>query len=394
LSRQILAGHNVFALLNDDILIEANVKAGKKIEDCRLYGAGGCQETILEGFEHSAGAYYYFNLPKMLDFCLHPHLELQGAFEIMKILPPTVANCSSFEDFYSIVLNYILEMVTQGADMRCKGGTAWPEVNPCPFFSASIDDCLKNRKDYTEGGGRYNPSGISLVGFGTLVDSLFTVKKAVFEEKWLTLDELSAVLAKNWKGNEPLRQKIINLPKYGHGKDEVDTLAAKIADDLYKTCSQLTNERGGLCQLSFFVYYFFVGLSEKTLATPDGRQHYEMYSQGISPGRLRPADSLTDSIHTLNKIDFSNYPGNAVLDVQLPMGKMKEDLLTAYLKVFSASKTPTIQCSCVDVSTLKAAQKYPENHQDLMVRISGLSAKFIALTKDVQDEIISRNLMS
>ena len=117
-----------------------------------------------------------------------------------------------------------------------------------------------------------------------------------------------------------------------------------------------------------------------------------MYAQGISPGRINPASSLTDAIMSIGKIDFSGFPGNAVLDVQLPMGKMNVETLSSVIMTFARINGPTLQCNCVDVKELLDAQLHPQAYKHLMVRISGLSAKFIALAKDVQDEIIKRNL--
>jgi formate C-acetyltransferase len=394
ISRQILDGHNVFALLNDECLIGSNVRTGKELEDCRLYGAGGCQETVIEGVEHSAGAYYYFNLPKVLDLSIHPHQEFDERYRELGIFPFIQDEPEDFEDLYRQVMESVEKFIVQGAEIRAACGKAWPKINPCPFFSASIDKCLERGKDYTEGGAKYNPGGISLVGFGTLIDALYSIKKGCYDEKWLSFEELRRVLQADWKGQEKLRHRFIRLPKYGHGNEEVDRLAGRVANQLSGICAKLTNERGGPFQPSFFVYYSFVNMARETLATPDGRHQGEMYTQGVSPGRLRPANSITESINSLSQIDFLDFPGNAVLDVQLPMGTFNPESLTAISRVFASAKAPTLQCSCVNVATLKDAQENPEKHQDLMVRISGLSARFIALQKEVQDEIISRNLMS
>lgn len=392
ISDQILEGHNVFALLNDDCLVRSNVKAGKKVEDCNLYGAGGCQETVIEGCEHSEGAYYYFNLPKILDYCIHDHTELKEVFSELALKPSKILKSKSFEECYELYLRTLAEFIVQGAELRRETGSVWPSVNPCPFFSSTLHGCLENRKDYSVGGARYNPSGLSLVGFGTVVDSLYAIKRACFDEKWISLSELESVLRVNWAGHENLWNRFAGLPKYGHNCPEVDEIAKRFAADLAKISDGLKNARGGKFQPSFFVYYTFVRMSGDTLATPDGRRNGDMYSQGISPGRITPASSLTDTIMSLEKVDFSSFPGNAVFDVQLPMGKMKSETLSSVIMAFGRVNAPTLQCNCVDVKELIDAQLHPQKHKHLMVRISGLSAKFIALEKDVQDEIIKRNL--
>lgn len=392
ISRQILEGHNVFALLNDDCLVNSNVQSGKRIEDCNLYGAGGCQETVIEGCEHSEGAYYYFNMPKILDYCIHEHDELKNTFADLKLNPLRILQSETFAECYEKYLKITAEFISQGAELRSESGNPWPSVNPCPFFSSTLHGCLENRKDYSAGGARYNPSGLSLVGFGTVVDSLYAIKRACFDEKWLTPAEFESVLRSDWQGRESLQNRIAGLPKFGHNSPEVDELARRFAEDLAQISAGLNNSRSGKFQPSFFVYYTFVRMSGSTLATPDGRRHGDMYSQGIAPGRISPASSITDTIMSLEKVDFSKFPGNAVLDAQLPMGKMDVETLTSVIMTFARIKAPTIQCNCVDLKQLVDAQLHPREHQDLMVRISGLSARFIALEKDVQDEIIKRNM--
>ncbi len=393
ISGQILAGHNNFAILNDECLIDANVKAGKTVEDCRLYGAGGCQETVIEGVEHSAGAYYYFNLPSTFRHYLYDN-DFTREFVQESGIPKQTENINSFEDYYKTVMGFMGKVITQGGEIRRKCGKAWPKVNPCPLFSAALEGCLKNRKDFTAGGGKYNPGGIALVGFGTLVDSLFAIKKLCFDEYTVSYGELRQALTANWEGCDPVRRAVLEVPKYGHNSGEVDQLAKRVAADLAEISRSMTNERGGKFQPSFFVYYNYVNMARETPATPDGRVYGEMYSQGISPGRLVPADSLTDAVMSLANIDFTGYPGNAVLDVQLPAGELDAEKLVSVIRVFGLMKAPTLQINCVNVNTLKDAQKHPEKHRDLTVRISGLSAKFVKLEKSVQDEIISRNLLA
>ena len=155
----------------------------------------------------------------------------------------------------------------------------------------------------------------------------------------------------------------------------------------------MKNERGGPFQLSFFVYYAFVSFGARTGGTPDGRLAGDMFTQGVSPGRMVPCESITEAVKSMAKVDFGNYPGNAVLDVQLPAGRHTPETLAAVLRTFAALKLPTMQISVASPETMKDAQIHPENHRDLTVRISGLSARFTALTKAVQDEIIGRAQM-
>ena len=393
-----LAGHNNFALLNDDVLIAACLRAGKRLEEARLYVNGGCQETIVEGVEHSAGAFYYFNLARAFDLCLRP-IDREAGHDIFPAaeqhLPAPVTAAATFEEFYAAVRDGIQELVRLGADWVRDLGHQVPELQPCPLFSATLDGCIERGKDYTAGGARYNPSGICLVGFGTVVDSLAAIQRAVFEEGWLDLEELNRALADDWTGHEALRARLVALPKFGHDEAVTNALAGRLAADLARFARHLENERGDRFQPSLFVYYMFMRMGGQVRATPDGRHHGELLSQGVAPSRIRPPQHLTDVFRSLSHIDFTDLPGNSVLDVQLPTGgAMQPDKLASTIRAFAAMKGPTLQLNCVTPESLRQAQLNPEQHRDLVVRICGLSAHFVALTTEVQDEIIDRAVMA
>jgi formate C-acetyltransferase len=392
-----LAGHNNFALLNDDILIPACMRSGKSLREARLYVNGGCQETIVEGVEHSAGAYYYFNLARAFELCLRPAVHQPGdqaVPEAERWLPVPVTAGAGFEDYYQQVFGHIARLIQLGADWVRELGRQTPDIQPCPLFSSSIAGCVARAQDYTAGGALYNPSGIALLGFATVVDSLLVIKRAVFDEGWLTLDELVGALAVNWAGHEALRARVVALPKYGFDDPETNALAGRLAADLAAAVRVVENERGDRFQPSLFVYHMFHTMGKQVRATPDGRREGEALSQGVAPGRVRPPSHATDILRSLTHIDFRDFAGNAVLDLQLPVGQWTTAGLASLIRSFARMGGPTLQLNCVSPATLREAQVHPEAHAGLIVRIAGLSAHFVALNRDVQDEIIGRALIS
>jgi formate C-acetyltransferase len=198
-------------------------------------------------------------------------------------------------------------------------------------------------------------------------------------------------LRADWQGYESLCARLMALPKFGHGHDELDALAARLSADLAAGVRTLTNERGGFFQPSLFVYYVFVRMGRDVRATPDGRKAGDVLSQGAGPGRVRPPRSLTDILQSVSKVDYVDHPGNAVIDLQLPGGgRIEPQTLTAVVRAFAEMGGATIQFNCVSVDQMRDAQVHPERHRDLQVRICGLSAYFGALERGVQDEMIAR----
>lgn len=141
LAEHAATGHNDFAFLNDDILIPACVRAGKTEREARLYVNGGCQETIVEGIEHSAGAYYYFNLARLFDLHLnHESMERNGTAG--KVLAEPCGAASNFEEYYTTFISSLSKAIGQGAEWLSVSGQGWAETNPCPLFSSGITGCL------------------------------------------------------------------------------------------------------------------------------------------------------------------------------------------------------------------------------------------------------------
>lgn len=392
ISATVLAGHNHFALLNDGVLLPALVRAGKTEREARLYVNGGCQETIAEGVEHSAGAFFYFNLARILDLCLLPAPGQEGhTAEELRPLPAVMGTPPTFEDFYAQYLAAVRHALRVGGEWSLALGREQWWVHPCPFFSATLEGCLESGMDYSQGGAKYNPSGLALVGLGTVVDSLLAVKQAVYEAGWLSLDELRECLARNWQGREAIRARLRGATRFGHGDPVADALAQRLSADLAAEAEALPSERGGHFQCSFFVYYAFSSMGRHVRATPDGRADGDLLTQGIAPDRTSAPDSLTDVFLTLSRMDFTAHPGNAVLDVQLPLGKsLPTEKLTATIRAFARLGGPTLQLNCVDLEELRDARAHPERHQDLVVRISGLSARYVCLEDAVQEEILTR----
>lgn len=217
----------------------------------------------------------------------------------------------------------------------------------------------------------------------------------MYEHSICSLTELREALSANWTGAEPLRGRLAALPKFGHGDDAVDRLAARFARDIAVLSRPMRNERGGPFQASFFAYYFFHWMGKDVRATPDGRRSGELLSQGVSPGRVKPAESLTDIMRAVGNIDLRDFPANAVVDIQIPLAVGGSDYtikLAAAMRTFASLGGATLQTNAVSVEALRDAKLHPDRHQDLVVRISGLSAKFICLTGEIQDEIIARHM--
>ena len=383
----ILSGHNNFVLINDEVIIKGLEKSGVALEDARLYVSGGCQETMIEGCGHTEGVGFYASMPRVLDLFLRPEAGSEAFVPVFR----QADTYEAFQQQFLDAMDHVFGIVIDQRNMRQH---IVKDALVCPLFSATQKGCIASGKDYTHGVAKYNFSTISLTGLGTVADCLFAVKKLVYEDKACTMHELKAALAANWEGYEDLHRKALALPKYGHNHPEADLLANDFLTRLSARLSQRKNERGGIHIPSLFVYYHFESFARVLRATPDGRRAYDLISPGAAPSQLIPIRDLTEPVKSMQRVDFTACGGGScVLDVKLPLSNhMTPALFAAFIQACGAMRCPTLQPNVVSQEELLDAKVHPEKHRQLIVRICGLSAYFVALTPQVQDEIIARNL--
>ena len=386
IGKALLAGHNNFVLNNDDMIIPGLMQSGVEKSDAHRYVNGGCQETMIEGFGHTEGAGLYVSMLRLFDLFLRRDRE--DAF----ITPCGGAN--DFEDFYRQFLASVRGFLRLMVDQRNYRQHYMKHAYVAPLFSATQTGCIENGSDYAYGGAKYNFTSVALVGLANLADSMQAVKTFVFDEKRLTLENLNAILAANWEGNEALRRDAISLPKYGHGVPEVDLLADRLLRDISEIVQSQKNERGGSYIPSTFVYYYHEKFCHNLRATPDGRKDHDLTAMGCAPSQLQAVKAITAPFQSFANMHFADCGGgNHVFDIQLPLStKLTPEIFAAFVRSCMQIGSPTLQPNVVSVEDLIDAKEHPERHGDLIVRICGLSAYFVALTPAVQEELIFRNL--
>lgn len=383
-------GSNVLSVFNDSVIIEAHVAKGKRREDCNLYLAGGCQEIVIHR-EVNCRAHVYVNLPQLLLIQLAPEkwefIKTDGIY-----LTP-VFSAADFDAFYDRALfnfTVILQGMTCGFN-RFEG--RWRDYNPCPMFSSTMEDCIENALDISEGGARYNSSSYGMAGFGTLVDSLFAIKRMVYDEKRLSLAEYARILDRNFEGEEVFRQELLNkLPKYGQDFPEIRDFAARVLRDVAGCLRAFANGRNGYYEPSLFSFYSYSWLKEYTGATPDGRLAGAGLSRGINPSESTAGIDAATLVHVQQSMDYTQYPGGAVLYMDLPITKAHLDnaIYRDVILYFLKNRGCMMDFNVVNREQLLEAQQDPQNHKNIIVRVCGYSAPFYSLSREMQDEVISR----
>ena len=391
-ARIIRTGFGQPSVFNSDLIVQELVRMGKSIEDARQGGSSGCVEVGAFGKENY-NLTGYFNMPKVLEITLNNGVDPRTGIKIgLETGDPT--QFKSFEELFVAYRKQLAYFV----DVKVRGNNVierlYARYMPAPFLSLLIDDCIAVGRDYHDGGARYNTTYIQGVGLGTITDAMSAVKYHVFDQQTLTMDALLSALKDNFVGNERLRQMLLNkTPKYGNDDDYADAVMVALFQAYYEAIDGRPNTKGGAYHINLLPTTVHVYFGSVSGATPDGRLANKPLSEGISPVQGADRRGPTAVLKSAAKMDHART-GGTLLNQKFTPQLLKDDdglnKLVQLIRTYFKLDGHHIQFNVVDAATLRAAQKNPEQHRDLIVRVAGYSDYFCDLGQALQEEIIAR----
>ncbi|UCC75315.1 MAG: formate C-acetyltransferase, partial [Anaerolineales bacterium] len=380
------------SVFNTDLVVQELVRQGKSVVDARQGGTSGCVETGAFGKENY-NLTGYFNLPKVIELTLNNGLDPRTGKGIgLETGDP--AGFQTFDEFFAAYkrqLKYLVDVKVRGNHVVERLYAAYM---PAPFLSLLISDCIEKGKDYHDGGARYDTTYIQGVGLGTGTDALTAIKYHVFERQTLTMAELLAALRDDFEGHERERQLLLNkTPKYGNDDDYADEVMVALFDAYFEAVDGRKNTRGGTNRINMLSTTCHVYFGSVIGATPDGRRAGLPLSEGISPVQGADRHGPTAVLKSVAKMDHVRTGGtllNQKFTPQVLADDAGLDKLVDLIRTYFKLDGHHIQFNVVDADTLRAAQRQPEQHRDLIVRVAGYSDYFCDLGQALQDEIIAR----
>jgi trans-4-hydroxy-L-proline dehydratase len=391
-SRVISKGFGYPSVFNADAVVMEQTRVGKSIEDAREGGCSGCIETGAFGKE----AYLltgYLNVPKLLELALHDGVDpLSGKLVGVRTGDPLAfETLDDLYDAFERQLHYIVDMKIRVNNYIER---MFALNAPAPFLSVVIRDCIKKGKDYYNGGPRYNTNYIQCCGIGTITDSISAIKKHVFEDNTITLEKLLDALQLNFKGQEALRQRLLNkTPFFGNDDDRADSIMQRVYNSLINAIDGKPNTKGTRYHLNMLSTTCHIYFGKMLGATPNGRFAAKPISDGTSPSHGADQHGPTAVIKSLSKMDQIKSGGTLLNQRFLPSALEKdEDIvkLSHLIRTYFKLKGHHIQFNVVGTETLKKAQATPDEYRDLLVRVAGYSDYFVDLDEFHQEEIMER----
>jgi choline trimethylamine-lyase len=381
----------------DDTHIKMMLAKGVSIEDARDYCLMGCVEPQKSGRLYQWTSTAYTQWPICIELVLNNGVPLWYG---KKVCPDTgdLARFKTFEEFDTAVKEQIKYITKWSSVATVITQRVHRDLAPKPLMSLMYEGCMESGKDVASGGAMYNfGPGVVWSGLATYADSMAAIKKLVFDEKKYTLEELNRALKADFVGYEQIRTDCLNAPKYGNDDDYVDFIAADLIHFTEKEHRKYKTLYSELCHGTLSISNN-TPLGQLTGASANGRKAWVPLSDGISPTQGADFKGPTAIIKSVSKMANDTMNMGMVHNFKIMSGMLStaegEESLITLLKTASVLGNGEMQFNYLDDETLLQAQKHPEEYRDLIVRVAGYSAFFVELCQDVQDEIISRTMLT
>lgn len=375
-------GASVPTFCNYDLLVDCEMRSGVPWEDAWAVAVGGCQWFCIPGKEYCDQD---VNALVLLD-------------PMWRAIDTAIKN--KYDDFEDLYAAFVEEFKRTTEALRVFKDAqyevldkVWPEMASSLSFHGPIErgiDITGHR------GVDYQYTSANILGIPNVVDSMYAIKKLVFENKSYTLEQLMEAVKENWKDNEVMRQRFLNQDKFGNDLDDVDALAVRITDMIADVMDNTYNCRGQQYRASL---YQFQGHTATNVlpATPDGRLATEPLAHGINPTAGRNTNGLLATANSLAKIHNCKFLGGTLqIELQPRLFDGKEDMagfIRDFIETVFEKGTFQVNLNIIDLEKLKDAIDHPENpeYQNIIIKVTGYTTRFVNLAKPFQIEFCGRN---
>ncbi len=387
-------------LLNDEEIIPMCISNGATIQEARDYATCACTEVRLLDKDTYMAVGGNLNLPAALEMAMNNGVvTIDGKKK--KLMTPSVESSqiktyddlmNNFTEAWDFFIHhfFIRQSALEISNAACLAA---------PFMSMLNDACVAAATDIHQtihSHGISKDSGtLSVIGFGTVVESLAAIKKLLFEDKRFTFEELKEALEENFEGYEPLRQMLLHAPQYGNNDDYADEVARQV-DEMLCEVMQRHRTPNGPQNFKFVPVTTHVAMGKRMGATPNGRKAGESLSEGISPSQGRDSEGPLATLISIDKVRNRKYNNdlarllNIKVNPQVVVGEKGTQDLMAFIRSFIDLKLWHLQFNIINKETLIKAKNNPDKYRNLIVRVAGYSAYFTDLSPQLQNEIINR----
>ena len=347
---------------NDDDVIDGLIRKGYDPKDAANYAVAACWEFIIPGVGFDVANIGAMSYPKAVDRMLHRDFT----------------SCKTFDEVMDAVKK---EITDECESIMSKIKDIW--FVPSPFMSVMLDEI------------KYRNFGFHGTGIATAADSLAAIRKYVFDEKYITAEELVKAVDDDFEHTPELLYKLRNeAPKMGNDDDYVDDISVRLLDMFSAALDGKVNCCGGCYRAGTGSAMFYLWHANEIGASPDGRRKGEPFGTNFSASLFAKIAGPVSVVKSFTKQHFANAINGGPLTLEFHNSVVKGEgaleKVASIVKYFIDRGGHQLQLNAVNLETMKDAQVHPEDHQRLVVRIWGWSAYFVELDREYQDHVIAR----
>jgi len=368
---------------NDDVVIPALVAHGYDLEDARDYTVAACWEFIIPGKGMEVVNIGAVSLPAAVDHGIRAGLAAGEPF------------------------GHILDRTAEHIELQIQHLVdAYRKLllPPAPYYSVLMSGCLENGRDLCHGL-KYNNFGVHGAASSDAADALAAVKKHVFDSNEISPSDLLAALDANYEGLQQMQHTLADeSPQVGNNDDEADALLVFLFERFAAACEAIEdNGRGGCIRpgTGSAMYYVWLareheGMREPTVgATANGRKAGEFFSANLAPANNAQVRGPISVLQSFSKIDYARICNGGPITLELSDAVFRDDesirKVAMLVRAFAQIGGQQLQINTLNLDTLLDAQKHPELHKNLIVRVWGWSGYFCELAPEYQNHVIARH---
>ncbi len=356
---------------NDDIVIQGLTDLGYDKNDAVNYSIAACWEYIIPNCGGDVANIGALSLPKAVVDCMNKHLLSSSDFDsfMEKIKTEIQEKCDE-------ICNNIVDL--------------W--FVPSPFMNVLVDGGIYD-------GAKYNNFGIHGTGIATAADSLAAIEKYVFTDKTISASQLTEAVNSDFELYGELLPKLrYESPKMGNNDDSADKHAVMLLEYFADSLKGKKNCRGGCYRAGTGSAMYYLWHADEIGATPDGRRAGEPFGANFSPSIFAKINGPVSVIKSFTKPGLKKTINGGPLTLEFASSMFNDrDSITkiaSLIKAYISMGGHQLQLNSVNSEVMLDAQKNPELHRQLVVRIWGWSAYFVELDKCYQDHVIKRQQYS
>nr|WP_294511383.1 pyruvate formate lyase family protein [uncultured Bilophila sp.] len=383
------------AIHSDDVGTMMVMRKGVPSRVARDWALHGCVEPDIPGMTSQWTSGGHYNLASAVEFALTRGVHLKTG-EQVGLRTPDPTTFRTFDDFRKAVYDQLGHIIRHFSLVMSLFERLHLEHLPLPLASLVTLDCVEKGRHLMQGGARYNwGPGMNANGFGDFIDSMAAVRKLVFREGRLPMSRLVEAIRANFEGYEAVRRMLVeDAPKWGNDDDDADVFAGELTAFLSETFGGTRGLLGNPRMMTIIPITSNIPQGASVSALPSGRLAGFPLADGVSACQGRDRNGPTALIKSMSKFPHADYDGGLLLNVRFTpstvAGEQGRFRLVSFLRSFLDLDLFHIQFNIVGQEVLRCAQKHPDEYRSLLVRVAGYSAYFVELSKEMQEDIISR----